>query len=153
MMGYAARNVTDQDYLFTGNPREKQCRRHGAFLMPGVILNGLTKKLDYPADERCGVEKMLAMETKTGQEPLAVVKMQESQAGPELKPKRAPVRKYIRKEGLPGQQRLVAEVVEEQPKEISIESLRKKFGLPEAKNGGFMVYNTTAPARKARQGR
>ena len=96
---------------------------------------------------------MLSMETKTGQEPLTVVKMQESQAGPELKPKRAPVRKYIRKEGLPGQQRLVVEVVEQQPKEISIESLRKKFGLPEAKIGGIMAYSTTAPARKARQGR
>jgi hypothetical protein len=107
--------------------------------MPGVILNGLTKKLDYPADERCGVEKMLAMETKTGQEPLAVVKMQESQAGPELY-----VSLHISAK---------SSIVEEQPKEISIESLRKKFGLPEAKNGGFMVYNTTAPARKARQGR
>ena len=53
--------------------------------------------------------------------------------------KRPPLRKYIRKEGLPGQQRIVVEVAEtEKPKEISLASLREKFGLTESKIGGIV---------------
>ena len=52
----------------------------------------------------------------------------------ELQVKRPPLRKYIRKEGAPGQQRMVVQVVEQKPAaEISIASLRKKFGLSESK--------------------
>jgi hypothetical protein len=56
----------------------------------------------------------------------------------DLSAKRPPLRKYIRKEGLPGHQRIVVEVVEQKPKEISIASLREKFGLSEVKIGGII---------------
>jgi hypothetical protein len=54
------------------------------------------------------------------------------------KSKRPPLRKYIRKEGMPGHQRIVVEVVEQKPKEISIASLKEKFGLSESKIGGII---------------
>jgi hypothetical protein len=56
----------------------------------------------------------------------------------ELKVNRPPLRKYIRKEGMPGQQRIVIEVVEQKPKEISIASLKEKFGLSDSKIGGII---------------
>lgn len=55
-----------------------------------------------------------------------------------LSTKRPPLRKYIRKEGAPGQQRIVVEVVEQKPKEISIAALKEKFGLSESKIGGII---------------
>lgn len=56
----------------------------------------------------------------------------------ELKVNRPPLRKYIRKEGMPGQQRMVIEIVEQKPKELSIESLKEKFGLSDSKIGGII---------------
>ena len=56
----------------------------------------------------------------------------------ELKAKRLPLRKYIRKEGMPGHQRIVVEVVKLKPTEISIASLKEKFGLSESKIGGII---------------
>jgi len=56
----------------------------------------------------------------------------------ELKAKRPPLRKYIRKEGVPGHQRVVVEVVEQKPREISIASLKEKFGLSDSKIGGII---------------
>lgn len=50
---------------------------------------------------------------------------------------RPPLRKYIRKEGVPGQQRIVVEVVDSRPNEISIASLKEKFGLSESKISGI----------------
>lgn len=52
------------------------------------------------------------------------------------KAKRPPVRKYIRKEGTPGQERIVVEVAEKKPTEISVASLKEKFGLSGSKFGG-----------------
>jgi hypothetical protein len=115
--------------------------------------------------ESIGVKKMIVSgKTKTNQEPIPLVKMKESQAGTEikrralpeaspispatkssisdssdeLKAKRPPLRKYIRKEGMPGHQRMVVEVVEQKPKEISFASLKEKFGLSESKIGGII---------------
>ena len=56
----------------------------------------------------------------------------------ELKANRPPLRKYIRKVGIPGQQRIVVEVVEQKPNEISIASLKEKFGLSESKIEGII---------------
>ena len=107
---------------------------------------------------------MVSRKTKTNQEPISNVKMKESQAGPEtdkheltevspvlsatkssihefsheVKANRPPLRKYIRKEGMPGHQRIVIEVIEQKPKEISIASLKEKFGLSESKIGGII---------------
>jgi hypothetical protein len=115
--------------------------------------------------ESIGVKKMIVSgKTKTKREPVSYVKRKESQAGTEikkcalpeaspaspatessipeisheLKAKRPPLRKYIRKEGMPGHQRMVVEVVEQKPKEISFASLKEKFGLSESKIGGII---------------
>lgn len=56
----------------------------------------------------------------------------------EVKASRPPLRKYIRKVGTPGQEKIVVEVAEQKSPEISIESLREKFGLPESKIGGII---------------
>jgi hypothetical protein len=56
----------------------------------------------------------------------------------ELKAKRAPLRKYIRKEGIPGHERIVVEVVEQKPRELSLASLKEKFGLSDSKIGGII---------------
>jgi hypothetical protein len=115
--------------------------------------------------ESFGVKKVMASrKVKTHQEPVSYVRTKESQAGTEtkkkerseaspvlsvtgpsmpefsneLRAKRPPLRKYIRKEGMPGHQRIVVEVVEQKPTEISIASLREKFGLSESKIGGII---------------
>jgi hypothetical protein len=115
--------------------------------------------------ESFGVKKMIVSRTtKATQEPISFVKIKESKADAEinrrglseaspissatkssspefsheLKAKRPPLRKYIRKEGMPGHQRVVFEVVEKKQKEISIASLREKFGLSESKIGGII---------------
>jgi predicted transcriptional regulator of viral defense system len=51
---------------------------------------------------------------------------------------RPPLRKYIRKVGKPGQERIVVEVAEQKPKAISLESLKEKFGLSDSKIGGII---------------
>src|SRR5450756_2365443 len=56
----------------------------------------------------------------------------------ELKAKRPPLRKYIRKVGLPGHERIVVEVVDQKPKAISLASLKEKFGLSDSKIGGII---------------
>ena len=109
-------------------------------------------------------KKMVSRKTKATQDPISVVKMKESQAGAEikrhelsevppifpaiksarpeisreLKATRPPLRKYIRKVGIPGHERIVVEVVEQKPKAISLESLKEKFGLSESKIGGII---------------
>jgi len=109
-------------------------------------------------------KKMILRKTIATQEPISVVKMKESEAGAEIKrhepseapsvlpasisampeisheltAKRAPLRKYIRKVGIPGHERTVVEVIEQKPKAISIESLKEKFGLSDSKIGGII---------------
>ena len=51
---------------------------------------------------------------------------------------RPPLRKYIRQVGMPGHQKIMVEVVEQKQQEISISSLREKFGLSESKLGGIL---------------
>ena len=116
-------------------------------------------------DESFGVKKMMvSRKTKRDQELISSITMKEFQAGAEIKrhelseaspespatkssapeisqeskAKRPPVRKYIRKEGIPGHQRVTVEVVEEKPREISIASLKEKFGLSESKIVGII---------------
>ena len=55
-----------------------------------------------------------------------------------LEANRPPLRKYIRKEGIPGNQRIVVQVAEQKPKEISLASVKEKFGLAEFKVGGII---------------
>jgi hypothetical protein len=115
--------------------------------------------------ESFGVEKKMALkEAKTIQDPISVVAMRDSQADPEIridelsgaypistaenpfiseysqefKAKRPPLRKYIRREGEPGHQRIVVEIVERKRPEISIASLKEKFGLSDSKIGGII---------------
>jgi hypothetical protein len=115
--------------------------------------------------ESVGEKKMIApRKTKMNQEPISGVKMKESQIGVELKrhelseaspilpatkfsmsensheikANRPPLRKYIRKVGIPGHERTVVEVVEQKPKEITLASLKEKFGLSETKIGGII---------------
>jgi hypothetical protein len=122
--------------------------------MPSIKFNQLTREIELKGPESfiesnfnkirdllvesIGVEKMVSEETKAIQEPISFVKMNESQAGLELKAKRPPLKKYIRKEGMPGHQRIVIEVAEQKPTEISIASLKEKFGLSESKIGGII---------------
>ena len=115
--------------------------------------------------ENLGVKrKMVSRMTKAKQEPVLAVKVKESQPGAEikrhelaegpqlspspkpsipeisheLKAKRPPLRKYIRKVGIPGHERIVVEVVEQKPREFSLASLKEKFGLSESKIGGII---------------
>jgi hypothetical protein len=115
--------------------------------------------------ESFGVKrKMVLRMTKANQEPISGVKMNESQTSAEitghelskasailpatkssipeisheLKAKRPPLRKYIRKVGSPGHQRTVVEIVEQKPRELSLASLKEKFGLSESKVGGII---------------
>jgi hypothetical protein len=115
--------------------------------------------------ESFGVKKMIvSRKAKVNKEPILFVKMKESRIGAEikghelseaspilsattssilefsheLKVKRPPVRKYIRKDGMPGNQRTIVEVAKQKPSEISIASLREKFGLSESKIGGII---------------
>lgn len=109
-------------------------------------------------------ETMSSRETEMNQESLSSVTMKTSRTGAETErhrlskaprtsptaksvfpetahdfnTKRPPMRKYIRTEGLPGHQRIVVEVVEQRPTEISIASLKEKFGLSESKIGGII---------------
>ena len=149
--------------------------------MPSIKFNHLTKEIEMNGPESFiesnfnkiqnllvesfGVEKMIeSRKAKSTQEPISVVKMNESQAGAEIKrhelseaspistvakssmlefsqefkAKRPPLRKYIRKEGMPGHERIMVEVVEQKPTEISIASLKEKFGLSESKIGGII---------------
>jgi hypothetical protein len=101
---------------------------------------------------------------KTNHESISFVKMKESQTGTEiarskisktlstlpamessmseishdLKANRPPLRKYIRREGSPGHERISVQVVEQKPNEISIASLKEKFGLSESKIEGII---------------
>ena len=56
----------------------------------------------------------------------------------ELKANRPPLRKYIRKVGIPGHERIVVEVAEQKPSVISVDSLKDKFGLSESKIEGII---------------
>lgn len=79
--------------------------------MPSIKCNSLTNEIEGKGSESC-------------------------EFSGERKAKRPPLRKYIRKEGVPGQQRMVVQVVEQKPAaEISVASLRKKFGLSESTIG------------------
>jgi hypothetical protein len=149
--------------------------------MPSIKFNQLTREIEMKGPESFiesnfdkvqdllvesfGVEKkMVSRKAKSTQEPISVVKLNESQtateikrhelseASPistaaksfmpefphELKAKRPPLRKYIRKEGMPGHERIMVEVVEQKPTEISIASLKEKFGLSESKIEGII---------------
>ena len=115
--------------------------------------------------ESFGVKrKMVSRMTKAKQEPILAVKVKESQEDAEikrhelpeghqlspspkpsfpelsheLKAKRPPLRKYIRKEGIPGHERIVVEIVEKKPAELSLASLKEKFGLSDSKIGGII---------------
>lgn len=69
---------------------------------------------------------------------LADTKSSLSEISQEIKAKRPPLRKYIRKVGSPGHERRVVEVAEEKPKEITLASLKEKFGLSDTKIGGII---------------
>jgi hypothetical protein len=115
--------------------------------------------------ESFGVKKVIvSRKTKANREPISFVKMSESHTSTEikkdelsevcptlpatersiseisheLKANRPPLKKYIRKVGIPGHQRMVVQVVEQKPSEISIASLKEKFGLSESKIGGII---------------
>jgi hypothetical protein len=132
---------------------------------PESFIESNFNKIQDLLVESFGVkEKMTSREAKAIQEPISFVKLKESQAGAEirrhelseaspistaaksfmpefpheLKAKRPPLRKYIRKEGMPGHERIMVEVVEQKPTEISIASLKEKFGLSESKIGGII---------------
>jgi uncharacterized membrane protein len=104
-------------------------------------------------------KKMVSRKTKATQEPISLVKAKESQTSAEIKrhepsetaqisaatisampeisrdskETRPPLRKYIRKVGIPGHERTVIEIVEQKRSELSLESLKEKFGLSESK--------------------
>ena len=121
------------------------------------------RKIQDRIVESFGVEKRLvSKETKRIYEAITVVKVREAQkdvkmpepsevsqiaaeAKPcisvlsqEVKATRPPLRKYIRKVGVPGHERTVVEVAEQKSPEISIQSLREKFGLTKSKIGGII---------------
>ena len=115
--------------------------------------------------ESFGVKtKMLSRRTKKAKEPISSAIMKESQTGAEiarressealaalpatepfipeiaheLRANRPPLRKYIRKVGIPGHERIVVEVAEQKTSVISVDSLKDKFGLSESKIEGII---------------
>jgi hypothetical protein len=56
----------------------------------------------------------------------------------EIRVTRPPLRKYIRKVGIPGHERIVVEVAEQKTSVISVDSLKDKFGLSESKIEGII---------------
>ena len=138
-----------------------------AFEMEGSesFIESNFNKIQDLLDESFGVKrKMVSRMTKATQEPISIVKVRESQTGVEVtghklsdvsqlspatisampeisnefKATRPPLRKYIRKVGTSGHERTVVEVVDQKPKEITLASLKEKFGLSESKIGGIM---------------
>lgn len=122
-------------------------------------------KIQDVLSESIGAGKKMALKkARTFQEPTSVVIMKDSQDGPgirinelsgacpistaekpfmpefsqEFKARRPPLRKYIRREGEPGHQRIVVEVAEQKRTEISVASLKEKFGLSDSKIGGII---------------
>jgi hypothetical protein len=111
-------------------------------------------------------KKMISRRTKAKREPVSGLKVYESQTRDEMgrrepfnanqssptimtsvphishevKMNRPPVRKYIRKVGIPGQEKIMVEALEQKPRELSLAQLKEKFGLSEAKNGGTIWH-------------
>jgi hypothetical protein len=75
-------------------------------------------------------------------EALPTLPVRESSSIPEvsqeIKVNRPPLRKYIRYVGAPGHQKISVQVIEKKPTEISIDSLKEKFGLSESKIEGII---------------
>ena len=80
--------------------------------------------------------EMVRQEPSGESQPYQAIKPSMPEIAHALKAKRPPLRKYIRKVGDPGLERIVVEVVEQKPKEISLASLKEKFGLSDSKIGG-----------------
>jgi hypothetical protein len=133
-------------------------------------------KIEELLNEDSGVKrKMVSRRTKVKQEPISVSKKNESQTSiemvkleppnssqlsrvaeasmtgisHEIKANRPPLRKYIRKVGMPGQERIVVEVAEQKPKELSLASLKEKFGLSDSRIGG-MIWDAEKPGKMRR---
>jgi hypothetical protein len=129
------------------------------------FIESIFNEIQDLLDDSFGVkEMMVSRKPKANREPMAFKKMKESEPSTEIErqelsevlklspatlssvsaishaaeAKRPPTRKYIRKEGIPGHQRIVVEIAEQKPKEISIASLKEKFGLSESKIGGII---------------
>ncbi len=130
------------------------------------IESNLDKIQDLLVERFGEKKKMLTREAhaKANQEPPSLVKMKESQkvaqttrrevspssprpsaANPsvqgiaqEITTNRPPMRKYIRREGIPGHQRIVVEIAEQKPKELSLAALKEKFGLSKSKIEGVI---------------
>jgi fumarate hydratase class II len=56
-----------------------------------------------------------------------------NQGSPQRQINRPPLKKYIRKVGLPGQEKIIIEVIEQRPKILSLEGLKERFGLLQSK--------------------
>jgi len=56
----------------------------------------------------------------------------------EIRATRPPLRKYIRKVGIPGHEKISIQVAEQKPNVISIASLKEKFGLPDSQIEGII---------------
>ena len=143
------------------NPLTKEIEMRGS---ESFIESNFNKVQELLVESFGVKEKMASRKTEKNQESISFLAMKTSREGAEierhhlsqasqilpaaksvlpgtahdLSAKRPPLRKYIRKEGLPGHQRIVVEVVEQKPKEISIASLKEKFGLSESKIGGII---------------
>ena len=163
--------------------------------MSSIKFNQMTKEIEMTGSEsfiesnfdkiqdllieRFGMKKMLvSRKAKETQEPISLVKMEESpdveikrneladvssilpatessipEIPHELKANRPPLRKYIRKVGIPGHQRIVVQVVEQKQREVSVASLKEKFGVSESKlEGIFRDAEKLGKIRKAMGG-
>ena len=120
--------------------------------MPSIKFNHFTKEIELKGTEgfiksnfnmiqdpligRNGTrKKMVSRNAETTHESMSTVAIAESKPSLELRATRPPQRKYIRKVGAPGQQQKVIEVIEQKPKELTLASLKEKFGLSDTKLG------------------
>ena len=123
--------------------------------MSSIKFNQLTKEIELNGSESFIASnfKLLSFVKMTESQPATEMERKEVSEEPQIllaaksaisdiphgvKATRPPLRKYIRREGLPGHQRVVVEVVQQKPRELSIASLKEKFGLPESKIGGVI---------------
>jgi hypothetical protein len=154
-----------QEGIFVPGIKFNQLTREIEMKGSGSFIASNFDKIQNLLVESFGVGKKMALrEAKTIQEPISVVIMKDSQTDPEIrinelsgaypistvekpfmpefsqefKAKRPPLRKYIRREGEPGHQRIVVEIAEQKRTEISIASLKEKFGLSDSKIGGII---------------
>ena len=109
-----------------------------SFGVQRIMVSRITKAKSVKVKESKADTEIKKHELPEGHQLSPSPKPSFPQISHELQAKRSPLRKYIRKEGIPGHERIVVEIVEKKPAELSLASLKEKFGLSDSKIGGII---------------